>query len=142
MDQSQLHEQLVALASAGPRRISKIDRLRSEFPLIENALHAGASRHDVLKLLNNAGYELTLICFKSYLQRIRREAREEMARQQRHGAEATESTVDPRGCSLHPEESHRMREVGTTCPPPTQIRSELRLSMGEFLVPKTSAPSM
>lgn len=140
MDQSDLQDQLMALATTGPRRISKMERLRSVFPLVEAALDAGASRQEVLNLLNNAGYELTLVCFKSYLQRIRRDSRGPKESFQKRCKETIRPIPDPRGCSARIEGALRTREMGSSSPTPTQSLSTQRPSMGDFLVPRAAKP--
>lgn len=67
-----LKRRLDALGAAMPVS-SKIARLRVLFDHIDAALRRGATRQDVLDVLNDDGFDMTMASFKSALQRIRAE---------------------------------------------------------------------
>jgi hypothetical protein len=54
---------------------TKADRLREVWPQVEAKLAGGASHADVLRALNEDGYDLTERTYKSYVYRFRKERR-------------------------------------------------------------------
>jgi len=54
---------------------TKAKRLQALWPLIEQKLLAGTSHADVLRALNEAGFELTERTYKTYLYRLRKRQR-------------------------------------------------------------------
>jgi hypothetical protein len=67
---------------------SKIARLRALYDHIDGALRRGATRQDVLDVLNADGFDMTMASFKSALQRIRSE------RKGRHADAVTDTSPD------------------------------------------------
>ncbi|MBO7796506.1 hypothetical protein [Burkholderia pseudomallei] len=65
-----LKRRLDALGASVPVS-SKIARLRVLYDHIDAALGRGATRQDVLDVLNSGGFSMTMASFKSALQRIR-----------------------------------------------------------------------
>jgi hypothetical protein len=55
---------------------TKADCLRSVWPLVEKKLASGTSHADVLRALNEGGFELTERTYKSYVYRLRKERRD------------------------------------------------------------------
>jgi hypothetical protein len=54
---------------------TKAKRLRALWPLIERKLLAGTSHADILRALNDAGFNLTERTYKTYLHRFRKRQR-------------------------------------------------------------------
>lgn len=88
MDDEDLKRRLDALGATVPVS-SKIARLRVLFDSIEAAFLRGATRRDVLAVLNDDGFDMTMASFKSALQRIRAERK---AMQADAALDATEGT--------------------------------------------------
>ena len=55
---------------------TKADCLRSVWPLVEKKLASGTSHADVLRALNEGGFDLTERTYKSYVYRLRKERRD------------------------------------------------------------------
>lgn len=68
----ELNSRLDALEQRGPRSNSKTERLRQVLDRIEGLLRKGFSQAEVLAVLNEAGFDMTLASFKSTLQRLRK----------------------------------------------------------------------
>jgi hypothetical protein len=68
---------IIKLEAALPQLIirSKAKRLRPLWPAIEARLAEGASHAEILRLLNEIGFQLTLSTYKSYLYRYRKRRR-------------------------------------------------------------------
>jgi hypothetical protein len=58
---------------------TKADCLRSVWPLVEKKLASGTSHADVLRALNEGGFDLTERTYKSYVYRLRKELRDASA---------------------------------------------------------------
>lgn len=74
-DEKDLKRRIDALGTSVPVS-SKIARLRALYDNIDAALGRGATRQDVLDVLNADGFNMTMASFKSALQRIRAEQKE------------------------------------------------------------------
>ncbi|WP_113046953.1 hypothetical protein [Burkholderia reimsis] len=75
MEEEDLKRRIDALGTSAPVS-SKIARLRALYDHIDAALGRGATRQDVLDVLNSDGFNMTMASFKSALQRIRAERKE------------------------------------------------------------------
>lgn len=69
----ELNARLDALEKRGPRSGSKTARLRQVLDRIEGLLKKGFTQGEVLAVLNESGFNMTLASFKSTLQRLRQE---------------------------------------------------------------------
>ncbi|PRH44773.1 hypothetical protein [Burkholderia multivorans] len=78
MNDEDLKRRLDALGTSAPVS-SKIARLRVLYDHVDAALRRGATRQDVLDVLNADGFSMTMASFKSALQRIRAERKKTSA---------------------------------------------------------------
>jgi len=70
MDVKQISEQIQALASRSEKR-SNAAKLREIFDVVESTLLKGIKQTDMLAVLNQNGFSMTLASFRSAIQRIR-----------------------------------------------------------------------
>ncbi len=147
MDQKRLKAQLIELAEQGKPRESKMQRFRDVYPQIEYALRNGRGRQEILKLLNSDGYEMSMASFKSYLQRVRQEAR---GAQMDAGNGMPDASGDNLGGASKHSEANRQPKIGvlhvsrTSADPSASSdsvgESAHRPSIADFLPPR-SRPS-
>lgn len=93
LDKAKIKSGLQVLASTVVPQVSKMNQFRSIYPWVETALRSGVSRDKILALLRDSEFQMTLACFKSYLQRARRERKQQ---------EALNAPPNPQGCKADP----------------------------------------